>query len=94
MWGATGYVTVIDEEDAEFQSTPPVWGATGPLCLYLRCFYISIHAPRVGGDIDTDGEDHIYDISIHAPRVGGDEDDITAIKSDYISIHAPRVGGD
>ena len=26
--GATGYVTVIDEEDAEFQSTLPVRGAT------------------------------------------------------------------
>ena len=37
----------------EFQSTPPVWGATPPgRCLWASAS-ISIHAPRVGGDTHT-----------------------------------------
>ena len=35
---------------AEFQSTPPVWGATAELISMPFKFSISIHAPRVGGD--------------------------------------------
>ena len=33
-----------------FQSTPPVWGATICMSLCYIKVYISIHAPRVGGD--------------------------------------------
>ena len=33
-----------------FQSTPPVWGATGDAHRFDLLFQISIHAPRVGGD--------------------------------------------
>ena len=33
-----------------FQSTPPVWGATALAAMDLAEYYISIHAPRVGGD--------------------------------------------
>ena len=33
-----------------FQSTLPVWGATGAGYLVLQGFLISIHAPRVGSD--------------------------------------------
>ena len=60
--------------NTEFQSTPPVWGATkvtnimadGSIC-------ISIHAPRVGGDGSLGrGLLRLALISIHAPRVGGD----------------------
>ena len=36
-------------------------------------FTISIHAPRVGGDLERFLTIlYRYDISIHAPRVGGD----------------------
>ena len=34
-----------------FQSTPPVWGATRELVFGALTAGISIHAPRVGGDI-------------------------------------------
>ena len=33
-----------------FQSTRPVWGATGSVLCAFWCGYISIHAPRVGRD--------------------------------------------
>ena len=37
----------------EFQSTPPVWGATQPVQPALFTIDVSIHAPRVGGDTPT-----------------------------------------
>ena len=79
-----------------FQSTPPAWGATKGVWLWLLVTMISIHAPREGGDWRRPrlcaGQ---RVISIHAPREGGDASvygDIVA--SDGISIHAPREGGD
>ena len=56
-----------------FQSTPPVWGATCQLFGVHLQGDISIHAPRVGGDLVVAlavGQHRL--ISIHAPRVGGD----------------------
>ena len=42
-----------------------------PLCFWH--LLISIHAPRVGGDVETETELKAKIlISIHAPRVGGD----------------------
>ena len=56
-----------------FQSTPPVWGATTTERPYLRQKEISIHAPRVGGDLPPVNIKFAANaISIHAPRVGGD----------------------
>ena len=70
-----GDLTKLDllEISIVFQSTPPVWGATGDLAAGGVLEDISIHAPRVGGDaiFITPGE-HRHLISIHAPRVGGD----------------------
>ena len=78
----------------EFQSTPPVWGATHlPFC-YPAALDISIHAPRVGGDRDAKLFWSALSISIHAPRVGGDQDVPQGVPVVVISIHAPRVGGD
>ena len=56
-----------------FQSTLPVWGATGMVPLISSPVAISIHAPRVG----SDHVNHVpavlaLGISIHAPRVGSD----------------------
>ena len=55
-----------------FQSTPPVWGATQAPEEFYVDVYISIHAPRVGGDKQLLDQYGIMSISIHAPRVGGD----------------------
>ena len=47
---------------------------------YLMCF-ISIHAPRVGSDVDAYHNLYpIHKISIHAPRVGSDGDMVAAVR--------------
>ena len=57
---------------SQFQSTLPVWGATGEFCDISMCREISIHAPRVGSDhVQLAGAANLI-ISIHAPRVGSD----------------------
>ena len=67
LWIRSAWVSSL------FQSTPPVWGATGEDALVVHAFHlISIHAPRVGGDNGLDHEVGDLCISIHAPRVGGD----------------------
>ena len=59
-----------------FQSTLPVWGATGSDRGVAIRYGISIHAPRVGSDPRPgSGRCNSFDISIHAPRVGSDEVD-------------------
>ena len=55
-----------------FQSTLPVWGATGLRIGMERLPGISIHAPRVGSDFCRGSADGTVIISIHAPRVGSD----------------------
>ena len=40
-------------EDIKFQSTRPVWGATGINGTKVLPQFISIHAPRVGRDVDV-----------------------------------------
>ena len=56
---------------------------------------ISIHAPRVGGDVQKNSRtSETLMISIHAPRVGGDSPGQLYAMVTAISIHAPRVGGD
>ena len=61
---------------SEFQSTLPVWGATG-VCRFLKIREsISIHTPRVGSDQNViDGTVIAGKISIHTPRVGSDFQD-------------------
>ena len=79
----------------EFQSTPPVWGATRHTQELVVGVEISIHAPRVGGDRHLLQQGLVLlAISIHAPRVGGDDFGCNAGYDALISIHAPRVGGD
>ena len=55
-----------------FQSTLPVWGATGARRPLGRVALISIHAPRVGSDRQRGLPRDPPHISIHAPRVGSD----------------------
>ncbi len=61
-----------EREGWAFQSTLPVWGATNTDRGDVRIVNISIHAPRVGSDIDLPEEYDNKIISIHAPRVGSD----------------------
>ena len=56
----------------KFQSTPPARGATIQDRDAQQQAYISIHAPREGGDKSLDNITNMWDISIHAPREGGD----------------------
>ena len=72
-----------------------MWGATRHHTVDVSRETISIHAPRVGGDLTywcDDGQGG--GISIHAPRVGGDFENSPQKGKNRISIHAPRVGGD
>ena len=81
---------------SSFQSTPPARGATLGNTPKVLSLYISIHAPREGGDwVYSLQGTWACNISIHAPREGGDEV-LCKIPSTalYISIHAPREGGD
>ena len=58
--------------EKKFQSTRPVWGATGSGNIWLATNTISIHAPRVGRDDGAAVYGGTHEISIHAPRVGRD----------------------
>ena len=55
-----------------FQSTHPVWDATGLCGSQDKALLVSIHAPRMGCDprIGLDGLQEC--VSIHAPRMGCD----------------------
>ena len=78
-----------------FQSTLPVWGATGVSRGKDPVHRISIHAPRVGSDKGRRACGHDIGISIHAPRVGSDGRQLPHHHPGHrISIHAPRVGSD
>ena len=56
-----------------FQSTPPARGATRRKFCPGPRRWISIHAPREGGDVGQDLVLQGHEISIHAPREGGDQ---------------------
>ena len=49
-----------------------MWGATEYPGKLHDGHQISIHAPRVGGDVHPLPGPAVHNISIHAPRVGGD----------------------
>ena len=77
-----------------FQSTLPVWAATGEVKSRDISAYISIHAAHAGCDnfipthADADG------ISIHAAHEGCDATTFVLSPPQFISIHAARVGSD
>ena len=62
----------LTDEQCEFQSTPPVRGATLMDVIEEDKKEISIHAPREGGDSVVAPAVAAPAISIHAPREGGD----------------------
>ena len=95
VWGATdirpkGCYTILI-----FQSTPPVWGATRFGFDSFPSTNISIHAPRVGGDIElSSGGVCTFDFNPRPPCGGRRIVYNGKCQGDRISIHAPRVGGD
>ena len=77
-----------------FQSTHPVWGATGfPRRCWTSRRFQSTH-PVWGATVDVVSGTCLVGISIHAPRVGCDSKSVAARNLHEISIHAPRVGCD
>ena len=95
-WRATAQSQLCIAHMFVFQSTPPEWRATpsksyGPTCIHR----VSIHAPRVEGDLLTPFSRSLIPVSIHAPRVEGDLSPLNhlSVKA-CVSIHAPRVEGD
>ncbi len=43
------------------------------MCRHTVAGWISIHAPREGGDTPPKTQEQLMSISIHAPREGGDK---------------------
>ena len=80
----------------KFQSTQPEWAATVIPIKQPPNIKISIHAARVGCDINEDTIAIINEnISIHAARVGCDWQPLDSQTLNHlISIHAARVGCD
>ena len=78
-----------------FQSTLPVWGATGIRRADLAAVWISIHAPRVGSDPRITYErDKLGRFQSTLPVWGATRDGDQLRWDTLISIHAPRVGSD
>ena len=85
---------ICSNTEKSFQSTPPVWGATDDLFRLGAVKGISIHAPRVGGDLQLNCTTvkHCC-ISIHAPRVGGDcSSRVSSVASKHFNPRPPCGG--
>ena len=78
-----------------FQSTLPVWGATGEDPAEDDATEISIHAPRVGSDAQV-GATAVDTIEFQStlPVWGATTEPSSSLAAIKISIHAPRVGSD
>ena len=95
MWGATPDGLFFRLTLLKFQSTLPVWGATKQYSKLRSSLHISIHAPRVGSDINMRCKSKskskfqstlpVWGATVYRWDAFGDE---------QISIHAPRVGSD
>ena len=78
-----------------FQSTPPARGATQNQFRAYRTHYISIHAPREGGDLWCEDDSTSAErFQSTPPARGATESGIYCFTRVDISIHAPREGGD
>ena len=59
----------------DFNPRPPRGGRRRGYQVKIRTLWISIHAPREGGDLFVPFPSPYLLISIHAPREGGDSKD-------------------
>ena len=89
-------ISAADIKTYEFQSTPPVRGATSNIIVTpAPASLISIHAPRAGGDSRLSTLSSRLSAFQSTPPVRG----ATQVREllpmiALISIHAPRAGGD
>ena len=90
----TGVAPTCNRE--KFQSTLPVWGATGVKADERKGRIISIHAPRVGSDKKTMPVDSaVFVFQSTLPVWGATQYAMERLLPYHgISIHAPRVGSD
>ena len=72
MRGATNACRTLHKATERFQSTRPMRGATIQPNFERSTFYISIHAPHAGRDLDELQLSRDPGISIHAPHAGRD----------------------
>ncbi len=81
--------------EKEFQSAPPAWGAIIPNTPTKLHFWVSIRAPRVGGDNQTNYETiRCNSFNPRPPRGGRFTAKVLDGNLIVVSIRAPRVGGD
>ena len=86
-------IWMIRQVELVFQSTPPARGATKQAHYHVLWRYISIHAPREGGDASARAEARRECISIHAPREGGDTPKLSPTDLGvYFNPRPPRGG--
>ena len=78
----------------QFQSAPPVRGATSSLRAGASRACVSIRAPRERGDGGEAAEVPGERVSIRAPRERGDLVRELALRNRLVSIRAPRERGD
>ena len=69
--GATSMVMAAYHRPFLFQSTPPARGATVSAYFYKQVFFISIHAPREGGDEEVARQMYSQDHFNPRPPRGG-----------------------
>src|SRR5258706_295605 len=86
------YVSAV--AGSEFQSTPPVWGATCQCWQSPRLIHVSIHASRVGGDERSTICCASCKVQSTPPVWEGAMEKIRGLPDQIVSIHASRVGGD
>ena len=72
VWGATDAGSMSGTAQSDFNPRPPCGGRRWEPWIMRASVSISIHAPRVGGDMEKLKSKISNTISIHAPRVGGD----------------------
>ena len=87
-WGATAACSSCSNL-LPFQSTPPAWGATEKVGDVLGMLYISIHAPRMGGDsknsqIMRPFLQKTYDFHKHHPAVIPDSESAVYARENYL----------
>ena len=78
----------------KFQSTRPVWGATGDVHAYGTSGDVSIHAPRVGRDRGARLRQCPFMFQSTRPVWGATVSMLMLLFYCRVSIHAPRVGRD
>ena len=93
-WEATAVINVT-LPPLVFQSTPPAWEATKADADWYSEAKVSIHAPRVGGDMALFMDERMIFMFQSTPPAWEATHQFRQWEpANDVSIHAPRVGGD